>query len=218
MALTSTIYSGNNIRGAVSDGTNNFWTAGAGDSTTPGGTYYFNPPQPPVDVQVDGGNSLSVKILAGKLFFSTQKWIPGVYVFGGAGLPMAGTETNLVVATGAASQPAGFDMDLGQTTLYVADQRNTSGGGIQKWTNNAGTWEFAYTLSTGNGSGAFAVAADFSGPNPVLYATTVDSSSANTNRLVKIIDAGAAATPAVLASSGAYSAFRGIDFVPIFVH
>jgi len=42
---STTVYSGNNIRGAASDGTNNFWTAG-----TPNGTYWFNPPLAPVDV------------------------------------------------------------------------------------------------------------------------------------------------------------------------
>jgi len=41
----TTVYSGNNIHGAASDGTNDFWTAG-----TPNGTYWFNPPLAPVDV------------------------------------------------------------------------------------------------------------------------------------------------------------------------
>lgn len=213
-ASSTTVYSANNIRGATSDGTNGFWTAGAGDATTPGGTWYFNPPQPPVDVQVDGGNTLCVKIMADSLYFSTQKGTTGIYVFSGPGLPRAGAATNLLIATGSSSQPAGFDMDLGQTIMYVADQRVTGGGGIQKWTNNAGVWGLAYTLPTGNASGAFAVAADFSGAAPVLYATTVDSASSNTNRLVKIIDSGAAATPTLLASSGAHSAFRGLDWVP----
>ena len=65
---STTVYSGNNIRGATADGTNNFWTAG-----TPNGTYWFNPPQSPVNVQTNGGNTLIVRAVGGNLYFSTQK-------------------------------------------------------------------------------------------------------------------------------------------------
>ena len=68
MQTSSTVYSGNNIRGAAADGTNNFWTAG-----TPNGTYWFHPPETPVNVQVSGGNTIAVRALGGSLYFSTQK-------------------------------------------------------------------------------------------------------------------------------------------------
>jgi hypothetical protein len=203
-----TVYSGKNIRGATTDGTNNFWTAG-----TPNGTYWFNPPQTPESVQTSGGNTIAVRALGGNLYFSTQKGANGLYTFQGGGLPKTPTPTNLLFATGSESQPAGFDISPDLTFAYVADQRTSSGGGIQKWTNGLGTWGLAYTLSTGAGNGAFGVAVDFSGPAPVLYATTVDSDSSNTNRLVSFVDTGPGAAPALLAVSGA-NAFRGLDFVP----
>ena len=205
---SATVYSGNNIRGATTDGTNNFWTAGA-----PNGTYWFNPPQTPVSVQSSGGNTIAVRALGGNLYFSTQKGASGIYTFQGGGLPKTGTPTNLLFATGSGSQPAGFDLSPDLTVAYVADQRTASGGGIEKWTNGLGTWGLAYTVSTGAGSGAYGVTVDFSGPKPVLYATTVDSGSSNNNRLVSLVDTGPEAVPAVLAASGA-TAFRGLDFVP----
>ena len=209
LAQTSpTVYSGHNIRGAAADGTNNFWTAG-----TPNGTYWFNPPQTPKDVQTSGGNTIAARTLGGNLYFSTQKGVNGIYTFQGGGLPKTATATNLLFATGPDSQPAGFDLSPDLTLAYVADQRTLSGGGIQKWTNGVGVWALAYTLSTGADNGAYSVAVDFSRPDPVLYATTVDSASSNTNRLVSFVDTGPNAAPAVLAVSGA-TAFRGLDFVP----
>jgi hypothetical protein len=205
---SATVYSGNNIRGATTDGTNNFWTAGA-----PNGTYWFNPPRTPVSVQTSGGNTIAVRALGGNLYFSTQKGAGGIYTFQGGGLPKAGTPTNLLFATGSGSQPAGFDLSPDLAVAYVADQRTSSGGGIEKWTNGLGTWALAYTLSTGAGSGAYGVAVDFAGPKPVVYATTVDSGSSNNSRLVGLVDTGPNAMPAVLAASGGTS-FRGLDFVP----
>src|SRR5208283_3671666 len=173
-------------RGATADGTNNFWTAG-----TPNGTYWFNPPLATDDVQTNGGNTIAVRILGGNLYFSTQKGVNGIYTFQGDGLPETGALTNLVIATGSSSQPAGFDLSPDLTVAYVADQRTSSAGGIQKWTNGLGGWGLAYTLSTGaSKAGAYGVIVDFSGANPVLYATTVDSSSSNTNRLISVMDTG----------------------------
>jgi hypothetical protein len=209
METSATVYSGNNIRGATGDGTNNFWTAGSSK-----GTYWFNPPQAPVDVQTSGGNTIAVRTRSGNLYFSTQKGAGGIYTFQGGGLPKTGTATNLVFATGPGSQPAGFDLSPDLTVAYVADQRTSSGGGVEKWTNGLGTWALAYTLSTGAGAGAYGVAVDFSGPDPVLYATTVDSGSSTTNRLVRLVDTGPDAALSLLAVSGA-AAFRGLDFVPV---
>ena len=205
LAQTSTtVYSANNARGAATDGTNNFWTAG-----TPNGAYYFNPPAAPVLVQTNvGGNTTGIKIINGNLYFATQKGTIGLYNFRGGGLPTTPTPTNILFATGSSSQPAGFDINSSLTTAYVADQRN-SAGGIQKWVNNAGTWGLAYTFATG--AGAFGVAVDFSGVAPIIYATTGEAVS---NRLVCIVDTNSAATITLLATAGSNRWFRGLDFVP----
>ncbi|MGH7967967.1 MAG: immunoglobulin domain-containing protein, partial [Limisphaerales bacterium] len=137
-----------------------------------------------------------------------QSGTAGLYTFQGGGLPTGTAITNLVFATGSGSQIAGFALNPAGTVAYVADQRN-SAGGIQKWTSNAGTWSLAYTFPTG--AGAFAVAADFSGPAPVVYATTGESVS---NRLVCVVDTNAAAVITLLATAGSNRAFRAVDWAP----
>lgn len=200
----TTLYSGNNIRCAATDGTNNFWTAG-----TPGGTYYLTPPASAVGIQTNtGANTLYDKIINGNLCFSTQKGTIGLYNFVGGGLPRTTTGTNLLFATGSSSSPEGFDMNSAQTVAYVADTRS-SAGGVQKWTNSGSAWSLAYTLSTG--AGAFAVAVDFSGTVPVIYATTGESVS---NRIVRFVDTNASATATLVATAGANKWFKGLDFAP----
>lgn len=198
---STTLYTSNNIRCAASDGTNKFWTAGS-----PGATFYLNPPQAPLDVQGAGGNTRQVKVVAGSLYFSTQAGTAGLYAF--QGLPQTAANPVLLISTGAGSQPAGFAMNPALTIAYIADQRAT-GGGIQKWTNNGSGWALSYTLSTG--TGAFDVAADFTGAAPVIYATTTEPSA---NRLVSILDTGALSIVKVLASAGANRIFRGLDLAP----
>ena len=204
LAESSTVlYNSNNIRGATSDGTNSFWTAGS-----PGGTYYVGPPAAPVEIQSAGGNTRFVKIIDGQLYFSTQAGTAGVYGFSAGGLPRTSDTPVLLFATGANSQPAGFAMSPALTIAYVADQRPTAGG-IQKWTNSGSAWSLAYTFSTGGG--AFDVYADFSGSAPVLYATTAEASA---NRLISLTDLGPLSIVKVLANAGASKIFRGVSFVP----
>jgi hypothetical protein len=198
-----TLYSSNNIRGATSDGTNHFWTAGS-----PGGTFFLSPPQAPVDLQTNTANTRQVRIINGALYFSTQAGTGGIYRFSGGGLPESAANPVLVISTGGTSQPAGFALNPSLTTAYIADQRPNAGG-VQKWTNSGTAWSLAYTFSTG--AGAFDVAVDFSGSAPVIYATTAEASA---NRIISITDAGPLSIIKVLANSGANRAFKGLDFAP----
>lgn len=198
-----TLYNSNNIRGAVTDGTNSFWTAG-----DPGGTFYFSPPQLPVDLQTAADNTRQIKIIGGSLYFSTQAGTPGIYTFSGSGPPTGPDSTVPVFGTGAKSQPSGFALNRDLTIAYVADQRSTAGG-IQKWTNSGVAWGLAYTFSTGGG--AFDVAVNFSGSNPILFATTAESKG---NRLISMTDSGPLSLVHVLATAGPNEVLRGLDFVP----
>lgn len=133
-----------------------------------------------------------------------------------------------------------FDMDPGHTTVYGADQTY----GIVKFTNNAGTWVQApYYFSTTNigtikqtsgNQGCFSICVDFSGTNPVIYATTMENGTPatypgglgvntaaghqNNNRLIKIVDSGnpgtnyVATTLAIAATTNEF--FGGLDFTP----
>ncbi len=134
-----------------------------------------------------------------------------------------------------------FDMNPQQTIAYGADQTY----GIVKFTNNAGTWVQApYYFSATNlntraqtsaNQGCFGICVDFSGANPVIYATTMENGTTNTipggfgvntaqghqnnNRLIKIVDTGVAPGFAVVAQTLAIASstnefFGGIDFSP----
>jgi len=203
---TQTAFSGNNIRSGASDGSNNFWAAGAVS-----GTVYMGLASPPAIVQSALANSEVINIFNGKLCCSSQKSSPiGVYYF--SGLPTTTAATNLLFATGSSSSLYGFAISPDNTVAYVADDRAVSaGGGIQKYTNN-GAWGLAYTFGTGTGStvGARGVAVSFGEP-PVIYATTADTSA---NRLIAITDTNSGAAVAVLATAAANEIFRGVQFAP----
>jgi hypothetical protein len=200
---STTLFNQSNIRCAVTDGTNDFWAAG-GNS----GTIYLRPPESTVTVQSSIANTRYVRIVNGNLYFSTQAGAAGIYTFQGGGLPREAAVTNLFIATGNNSQPAGFDINSALTIAYIADQRN-SAGGIQKWTNNGTAWGLAYTFATG--AGAFSLVADFNGNTPVIYAITGEGSS---NRLLSIVDTGASSVTNLLATAGSNRVFRGVDFAP----
>ena len=50
---------------------------------------------------------------------------------------------------------------------------------------------------------------DFSGANPIIYATSADGAS-----LFDVVDTNATATASLLATAAANEAFRGLDFSP----
>lgn len=210
------LFSGTNPRSVVSnDGETGFWLGGGDD-----GILFVGGDSPsPVTVESDLDNTRFLSIASGNLFFSTQSKTPGIYTLSsvpGALSPVGLTEkaayTNLLVSTGSNGEPSGFAFNPTMTTLYVADERTDSNGGVQKWTTDGTTWKMDYTLSVGSGVGAFRIAVDFDQTYPVIFVTT--SESTTSNRLVRIIDTGAFATPAVLAKSGWQQSFRGIDFAP----
>jgi hypothetical protein len=119
-----------------------------------------------------------------------------------------------------------FDMNPAGTIVYAAD--NTFG--IVKFVNNGGTWTSPYIFGTNNlgtakqpkgGTGCFGVAVDFSGVNPIIYATTMeegDGANVCSNRLICIVDTGDPGTNLVAQTlaiaNGVNEGFRGLDFTP----
>jgi len=69
----------------------------------------------------------------------------------------------------------------------------------------------SYAFSGLTNIGARGLAADFSGPNPMIFATTAE---ATTNRLVSIADTGSASTVTTLATAGVNQVFRGVALAP----
>jgi hypothetical protein len=107
----------------------------------------------------------------------------------------------------------GFDINPTETVAYVCDDgsRNAAGmGGIQKYIRSGLAWKMAYNLaipgyfglnngtmtnaaSTNTLVGCYSVTVDWSGANPIVYATTSDSGvSSGTpyygNRVIRIND------------------------------
>lgn len=207
---SSTAMSGNNIRGVVSDG-NNYWISSAT------GLYY----------QAGGGSSLSLvssgvnsftntrvaNIFNGNLVYSTGSGTRGLYNY--LGSPPGTATPAFLLGNGASSSPYDFALNAAGTIAYVADDASVAnGGGIQKWTWNGTSWTLAYTFTFGTGSadGARQLTVDWSGANPVLYATTSESSA---NRLIELVDTGSGSTYLTLATAPVNTVFRGVDFAPV---
>jgi hypothetical protein len=129
--------------------------------------------------------------------------------------------TRVVPAKKPYTKIGGFDMNPQGTIAYMADVD----GGIQKYVKANRTWQFAYNFSipqtipeaVNHGDGCFAVAVDFSGASPIIYATTTEgyNGCVNSNRVVQIVDTGANAAVTTLAQAKSDEiAYRGIDFTP----
>lgn len=209
-ARTDEGYSGNNPRGAVTVDGSGFWMSGTGSSAS-GGIWYV---QDTTDTQVyDTINNLRVpNIFGGDLYFSTSSGTRGVYAF--TGLPTtSGAPATLVFEVGSTASPYDFAVSPSGTLVYVADDRTSAAGGIQRWEFDGSAWNLSYTLGTGVGNvGARGLTVDWSGATPVLFAITAESSA---NRLIRIEDTGAGAEPVTLATAGVNTIFRGVDFTPV---
>jgi hypothetical protein len=212
---STTFYSANDIRAGISDGSN-YWAAGA--STATDGINYYGP-----GTQVAlaaGAKAYGLKIFGGQIYFSTQKVVTGITPnFGiyalGSGLPVSGTITPaLVINTGTTATPEDFSFKTSLDICYIAINLNSSTGGIQKWIKSSGIWSLAYTLGTGvTNIGAYALVVDYSGTNPVIYATTNEANTTG-NRIIKIVDSGSSSTATTLVTGAANTWFHGIAFTP----
>jgi hypothetical protein len=212
---STTNYSANDIRGAITDGTN-YWASGASNINVDGIDYYG--PGTPAALGVSA-KAYGLQIFNNQIYFSTQKTLAGVTPnFGiyslGIGLPTSGTITpTLVINTGAAT-PEDFSFSPAGDICYIAINLNTPVGGIQKWTNNGSGWTLAYTLGTGaTNIGAYGLVVDYSGANPIVYATSNESNTVG-NRIIKIVDTGAGSSATTLVTGAANTWFHGITFSP----
>ncbi len=208
---SSSAFNANNIRGGVTSG-NDFWAAGTSSTAGTNGIQYFGTGTP-VQVSSTITNTRVVNIFNGQLYFSTGSAPVGIYVVG-SGLPVSsGQVSTLVIAgTGTSPSPYGFSFNATTDICYIADDRTpANGGGIQKFTKSGGVWTLQYTLSIGT-VGARGLTVDWSGSNPVVYATTTESTG---NRIIKITDTGSGSSYTTLATAATNTIFRGITFAPI---
>ena len=217
IASSNTFYSLNDIRSAVSDGTN-FWIGGASTANVDGVDYMYPGSQVALATGAIPAKPYSLKIFNNQIYYSTQKAGPsntatqlGIFALG-TGLPTSGSVAPTQIINTGAVIPQDFSFNTASTVCYIAVSLNTSSGGIQKWTNNNGTWTLQYTLGTGASNiGAYGLYVDYSNVNPIIYATTFEATG---NRVIKITDTGvnSPATTIVPAVSGTF--YKGITFAP----
>lgn len=206
---SNSIYSGTNIRGVWTQSGTDFYTGG--NAGTGGGINYVNGPSTNI-------LATNTRVIAG---YNGDLWYTAASgAFTGlnkvSGLPTSATAGTNVIATstlGGGSSPYGFFFS-DANTVYIAD--DTASVGIQKFTFNGSSWSLAYKLSTatgGSGSGARGLTGEVDGSGQVtLYATTIET---NNNRLVKIVDTGAASTATLLSSAGVNQVYRGVANFPV---
>jgi hypothetical protein len=170
-------------------------------------------------------------MINGAMYFSTSQFPSpgnhGVARFNGA--PTSPSEPELVIVTtsipGTTGTPSakGFAVNTNLTIAYVADVRSfNNGGGIYRFNGNgtgaAGSWTYAYTLTNDlnpTATGVFQeLAVDFTGTNPIIYATTANTTSTG-NALVTTTDTGANSSFSLLATAPTGTAFRGVTFAPV---
>jgi hypothetical protein len=204
VGVTTNEYSKNNIRSGASDGYGNYWGAGANS-----GTFYFGDAAP-VTVQTDVTNTRVIQDLGGNLYFSTSSGTPGVWRISSAPTRSNGPPS-LVLTLSTNGSPFGFAFSPDLTTAYVADDTLAGQGGVQRWDLAGGNWALSYVVTGLTNTGARGLAVDFSGPRPVLYATTAEST---TNRLVTIVDAGPASPVTTLLTAGPNQLYHGVALTP----
>ncbi|NBV87035.1 MAG: hypothetical protein EBS01_12415, partial [Verrucomicrobia bacterium] len=207
-------FSGANFRSVIATDTNKFYASGnSSGSPVTAGMWYYNGSFFTQICTNPISNLRNVEIYNGNLYFSTGSGTIGIHQVG-TGLPTtSGQIATVVIPTGAGTSPYGFAISPDGNTAYVADDSTVnanSGGGIQKWTKSGSTWTRQYTF----GTQARGLAVDFSGENPVIYATTGATTDTSNNRIIKIVDTGASATSTDVAVAGANYVFRGLDFAP----
>ncbi len=197
-------FTGNNIRSATRGSTENYWAAGGNT-----GTYYMGNLATPTVIQSATASNTRVILAAnGKLYFTTSSGTPRFLRINSQ--PTTATVADTLITLGIGASPYGFAINSSESVIYIADDRTTSAGGIQKWTLNGTTWSLTYTLNVGSGLGARSVIADWSTTAPTLYAVT----TAIGGSLVKMVDSNATAVPLTLATGTATAIIRSVAFVP----
>ena len=206
-------FSGSNVRSAASTNGTDIWVAGTASAaanggvrwTTLGATLSTQLSSTPTNIRV-------VNIFGNQIYCSSATGtFQGVSTVGTGLSTTTGQTTTLLAGFPTATGPQNYDFFFADAdTVYVADDRTTGVGGIQKWTQSLGTWTLAYTLSAGTSLGCRGLSGYVENGVTTLFATTTQTSA---NTLITITDTGVASTPSVLATAAANTVFRGVRWV-----
>lgn len=203
-------YSANNFRGVASlDGTS-FWISGTGSGTSPGVRFVAGlGASTSLQLSTSVTNIRCLDIVGGQLYCSSASGaFLGVCTVG-TGLPTTSGQTiALLPGFAAVTGQSTYDFFFaGADTLYVADDRTTAAGGIQKWTLVAGSWVLQYTLQPATNVGCRGLTGRVDDGVATLWSVTTS------NLLVGITDTGAASPFTTLVTAAANTALRDVQFV-----
>ena len=228
-------FTANNFRSMIATGANTFYASGTGSGTpSTGGIWYANNgsfTQISSTATGQPTNMRNVEIYGGNLYTSSAATTGyGVWQVGTGLATTAGQTSTLVINAGSGASTYGFVMfdtngDGTNDLAYLADDRTTAGGGLQKWVLTGGTWTNSWSLLV-NASGATSATAGtgFAGIRGLtgtwdavngaqLFATTTETSN---NRVIAFSDTGTTPTSFTnLASAGTNYAFRGVDLTAV---
>jgi hypothetical protein len=207
--LGSSAYSTGNPRGAASTNGTDVWVGGTGGAGVAGVQYTSFGSGTATQITAAPNNTRYVNIANGQLYLSSASSPFFGVAAVGTGTPTASGQTAVQLpGFPTATGPSNYDFVFANpNTLYVADDRTTAGGGVEKWTFDGSTWTMQYSTLAGT---AGLRSLTLSGTT--LYGITTD------NRLVSAVDTGPAATGftfTTLATAGTNTVFRGVDFVPV---
>jgi hypothetical protein len=230
-------FSGNNLRSAIATGSNTFYASGAASGTpNTGGVWYSDGASfTQISSTATGQptNLRNVEIFNNQLYVSSSSsGFLGISKIGTGLSTTSGQTVSLEINMGTGASPYGFVMfdtnrDSLLDTAFIADDRASAGGGLQKWTFNGTAWVNSYSLRFDAAAGNLSATASsgFVGIRGLtggyddttgafsLFATTTETAS---NRIVSVLDNGATPTTyTTLASAGANNVFRGIDIVTV---
>jgi hypothetical protein len=200
----STVYSGNNIRSAITTDGTNFYTGG------PASGILFGTTGSATTTALSTANTRQVDIFNNQLYYSTGSGTTGIYSLG-TGLPTGGAQTATLVAASASPYAfvfANLGGSPGFDTLYVADDTATTGG-IKKYSLVGTAWTLNNTIL---GSGIRGLTGTGSGASFQLYATSGTSLFSLTDTAG--YNASLNGTLTTLATAPTNEVFRGVAFAP----
>jgi hypothetical protein len=205
-------YTGSNIRSAITDDGSAFWIAGTSGTANFGGMRYATFGATTSMQLTVTNNTRVVSIYAGQLYCSSASGaLQGIGTVGVGTPTTSGQAITVLPGFPITAGPSNYDFFFADAnTLYVADDRTTGLGGIQKWVQAAGTWTLQYTLAVTATSGCRGLSGFVQNGVATLFATTTQSSA---NTLVAVTDTGAGSLFAVLATAATNTAYRGVRWV-----
>lgn len=204
------VFSGGNPRGVCTEDGSQFWVNGSNTGTA----YTVYGGTTGTVIQNVTTNVRVPQVVFGQLWLTTGSGTNRGINAVGTGEPTTSGQTLAVLNGMASGTSSPYDFWFADPqTVYIADDRTVAnGGGIQKWTESAGTWTLAYTLTTAPAPSTVA----FRGLSGIkdqlgttLFATTTD------NKLVSVVDIGPTSTFNFLVTAATNTAFRGVRYIRV---